>query len=203
MYPLLCSILEPPRRPARPSHTHARCDPAECDSIPVITVRGRTLNVRVVAAADAPLLVDLLARLSDRTAQLRFFRPLKSVESIWREAARMSAGNPQLQAALVATTVERGAEIAVAVAELAHDPRDAAVAEFAVVVRDDFQREGVGKMLSQVLVQVAMLRGVSTLRANMLAENHIIRKLLRGLGVPYTAQTRWGETTALLRLPQS
>jgi acetyltransferase len=202
MYPSLCAILEPPAPVAGSSRAHTRCAPPECDTIPVITVRGRVLRVHTTTSGDMPLLVDLLARLSARTAQLRFFRPLKSIEAIWDEAVRVAGSNPRLQTALVATALEAGQARAVAVAELAHDPGDPAVAEFAVVVRDDFQHEGVGKMLAQLLVQVAMLRGVAPLRASMLAENQTSRKLLRGIGLPYTLEARRGEITALLRLPR-
>jgi acetyltransferase len=148
-------------------------------------------------------LAALLAGLSERSSLLRFFRPFRDMTTIWREAARVAGGNPLLQTALVATIVEDREERAVALAELRHGLGDPTVAEFAVVVCDDHQREGVGRILSQLLVQVAMLRGVQTLRVNMPAENQAIRKLVRSLGLPYSAAIHWDETTALLRLPRS
>jgi GNAT superfamily N-acetyltransferase len=200
MYPSLRTILEPPARTWRLLEHYS---PSDRDAIPVISGRGRALSVRAVTPGDAPLLTALLAGLSERSAHLRFFRPLKDITTVWREAARVAGGNPLFQAALVATIAEDGEEHAVALAELLHDRYDPTMAEFAVVVRDDCQREGIGRMLSQLLIQVAMLRGVRTLRASTLAENLAIHKLLRGLGVPYSAETRRGETTALLRLPRS
>jgi acetyltransferase len=135
--------------------------------------------------------------------QLRFFRPLKDITTIWREAARVANGSPLRQAALLATTVEGGEERAVAIAELVHESGDRTAAEFALIVHDDYQREGVGRILSQLLVQVAMLRGVQTLRATMLAENLAIRKLVRDLGLPYSATAHRGEITATITLPRS
>jgi acetyltransferase len=203
MYPTLSAILEPPAPPTRARRAPEHNAYFARDAIPVITGRGRPLSVRPVTPGDAPLLAALLAGLSERSTRLRFFRPLKDITTIWRESARVANGNPLLQAALVATLVEGGEERAVALAELAHNIGDHTVAEFAVVVHDDYQREGVGRILSQLLVQVAMLRGVRTLSVTMLAENQAIRKLVRGLGLPYSATTHWGETTASLRLPRS
>jgi acetyltransferase len=203
MYPALSAILEPPAPPAHTRRAREHNIYFERDSIPVLTRRGRALSVRTVAPGDAPLLAALLASLSERSTQLRFFRPLTDITAIWREAARVAGGSPLLQAALVATLVEGDEERAVALAELFHTPGDQTVAEFAVVVRDDYQREGVGRMLSQLLVQVAMLRGVQMLRVTLLAENQAVRKLVCSLGLPYSAATQRGETTALLKLPRS
>jgi acetyltransferase len=200
-YPSLWTILEPPQTSAR--RTGRSYTPLGRDRIPVITLRQRTLSVRTATPADAPLLAHLLAHLSDRTSQLRFFRALKNIELICDEAVRMATGGPQRHAVLVATIEVQGAEHAVAVAELAHDPTNPALAEFAVVVRDDYQREGLGTIISRMLLQLATLRGVQTLRGTMLAENRAIHRLVRGLGAPYTAETSRGETTVQIGLARS
>ena len=199
MYPSLWTVLEPPQTGAR--RTERSYTPLGCDYIPVITLRQRTLGIRTVTPADVPLLAHLLAHLSERTSQLRFFRTLKNIELICNEAVRVATGAPQRHAALVATVKERGEERAVAVAELAHDPNDPAVAEFAVVVRDDYQHEGLGTMITQLLMQLATLRGVRSLQASVLAENQVVYRLVRGLGTPFTAETRRGETTLRIGLP--
>jgi acetyltransferase len=200
MYPALNTILEPPARVrrAREHNTYV-----ERDAIPAISRRGRRLSVRPATPGDTGLLVALLAGLSERSMQLRFFRPLKDITTIWREAARVASGNPLRQAVLLATTVVSGEERAVAIAELVHEPTDRTAAEFALIVHDDYQREGIGRMLSQLLVQVAMLRGVHALRATMLAENTAIRRLVRDLGLPYSATVHRGEITATITLPRS
>ncbi len=143
IYPTLCAILEPPTAANHARRACKQYTPAECDRIPVITMRGRTLTVRAVTPGDAALLVDLLIRLSDHTFQLRFFRPMMSGELIWREAARVANANRLIKTVLIATVDEQGEERAVAVAELAHDPGAPTLAEIAVVVRDDYQHEGV------------------------------------------------------------
>jgi acetyltransferase len=149
------------------------------------------------------MLVEMLSSLSEESQQRRFFRPLKNIEAIWREAARVAGADPAFHTTLIITSSDDNHEHAAALGELAIDPGDPTVAEFAVVVRDDYQHEGLGRMLLEMLAQVAMLQGVRTLRADMLAENRAVHKLVRGMGMPYTAQMRQGTTMALIRLSRA
>jgi hypothetical protein len=138
MLSAFCAILHPLVPLVRARAAGEQACRRECDAIPVITMRGRTLAIRPVTPRDTPLLADLLARLSKRSVQLRFFRPLMGSEAILREAERVADANRRLHAALIATVVEDGALRAVALAELAHDQSDSALAETAIVVRDDY-----------------------------------------------------------------
>jgi hypothetical protein len=49
-----------------------------------------------------------------------------------------------------------------------------------------------------MLYEIALTRGVRLLRAYLLAENVAIVRLIRGMGVRYSAETRRGETTILI-----
>jgi acetyltransferase len=191
MYPSLQAIFAPPA-------ARRRLAAQEEDTIPVITACRRTLRVRAVTIGDTELLAELFTGLSDHSSRLRFFRPLAR-ELAWAEAARVTRAGAA-STALVAIAEEQGATRAVALAELAHDPAAPDVAEFAIVVRDDYQREGLGKILTRLLLELARLRGVATLRATLLADNQALRRLMRGLDLPYKAETRYGETTMLTEL---
>src|SRR5262245_10429516 len=103
MYPVLGAILEPPVAAASARRARGHDTFFECDSIPVITRRGRTLRVRAITSGDAQLLAALLASLSERSTQLRFFRPLRDITAIWGEVARVACGSQLHKAALVAT----------------------------------------------------------------------------------------------------
>ncbi len=175
--------------------------PAQHERVPMLTSDGRALTVRHIVPHDTALLVDLFYRMSDRTRTLRFFRPLNCPEdAVWREATRLSNIDPRLEAALVATAHEEGQERAIGVARLVHDPSSPQVAEVAIVVRDDYQAGGVGTTIINLLVQVAQARGITTLRAYMLAENRAVRRLIRRLGLTYTTQTSRGETLLLAQI---
>jgi acetyltransferase len=164
--------------------------------------RGRRVHVRHIRPDDDALLVELFGRLSEETRRMRFFSPLPDLPDaiIWREAHRLADIDPVASAALVATVEEEGRERAVGVARLGGVPRDPEAAEPAIVLRDDYQGEGIGTALFDLLVQVAMVRGYRRLRAISLAENVAVQRLIARLGLPFASETRRGETTTVIEL---
>jgi L-amino acid N-acyltransferase YncA len=190
--------LEPPCAAHSP---HAQPHLLGIDGFPIVTTHNRPLCVRPVARADTALLLDLISSLSDQAHRQRFSRPLRDVELIAREAARVMQREPHLGAAFVATTRERGHVRAVALAELAHDPAAPTTAELAIVVRDDYQHAGVGTQLLRQLIALAPRRGVRTLRATIQADNHAARHLLRNLGLAYRSRLSQGELIVWAELP--
>lgn len=172
------------------------------DERATITARsGRTIAVRPVVSSDDTLLVDLYERLSPRTRQLRFFCHNRLEEMVQREAARLSRVDPVRHAALMAVVQEDGVERAIGVARLMVDPQDPAVAEFAIVLRDDFQQDGLGRQLLRLLIKAAHRRGVSTLRVVWMAENRSVQQLIQRSQLQFTSSTHQGETTTLITLP--
>jgi RimJ/RimL family protein N-acetyltransferase len=171
-------------------------------SVTVVTKRGRTVHIRHIAPVDAALLVDLFNRLSPTTRRLRFFSPMIDIpqEQIWSDARRLSAIDPLVDAALIATIPENGQERAVGVARLVRDSGDSTAAEVAIVLRDDYQGEGLGTRLFDLLLQVALVRGLKRLWAISLAENSAFHHLVRNSGLPFTSQTLRGETTTTITL---
>jgi GNAT superfamily N-acetyltransferase len=187
-----------------PAAFEPACKPesaSECSGITMTTARGRRLCVRVLGQGDTPLLLELIARLSDQTVRRRFFQPLNSAAAIEREARRLAHGDPRRQVALVALADEPGPPHAVALAELVADPNAPTVAEVALLVRDDYQRVGVGSLLTRLLVRVARQRGIRTMRANALADNTPILAFIRSFGLSYTADISRGELTLVIQLP--
>jgi GNAT superfamily N-acetyltransferase len=171
-------------------------------SVTVTTRRGRDVHIRHITAEDAALLIDLFNQLSLETRRLRFFAPKPDVpdEVLWPQAVRLSNINPLVEAALIGTVPEATPERAVGVARLVRDADDAATAEVAIVVRDDYQSEGLGTVLFDLLIQVAMVRDLKRLRAVSLAENEAIQRLVRNTGLPVTSRTLRGETTMIILL---
>jgi RimJ/RimL family protein N-acetyltransferase len=166
------------------------------------TRRGRPVRVRHLTAADDELLVDLYHRLSPRSRWLRFFQHTQqaSDEVIWREAIRLARLPPLEHAALIAIVPEAGIDTAVGVARLARDLEKPDIAEVAVVIRDDYQGEGLGTQLLDLLVQVALASDLRQLHAISLEENTAIQRIVRASGFPVTTDTRNGETVQVITL---
>ena len=166
------------------------------------TDKNRVVMVRPGSSADGELVWDMHRRLSERTIRLRYGAPkhLFPETTLRAGMADMLAADPRLSATLIGTVEEGSGLSAVSLVQIVHDPREHTSAEVAIVVRDDYQREGLGRALSQVMRTVALARGVQVFLIHTLAENQAIIRLIRGLGVPYTAETYRGEMTVMLPL---
>jgi acetyltransferase len=165
----------------------------------VTTKSGRTVIARVISDADAPLLVDMYSRLSERTRWLRFSKPHGSKELAWREAMRLIDRDGRGDTTLVGVVCEGGKERAVALIEIVRV--EETVAEIAAVVRDDYQNDGIGRALCWLAAQIAAARGIRTLQILTQAENRMVRWLVRSLGADYTAELQHGELTMTVQLP--
>lgn len=163
------------------------------------THSGRALLVRFGTPNDLPLLDDLSTRLSPETRWLRWFIPISAegVAHLWR---LIFEADPT-QTIIVAETTEPQPHL-IAVAQLARSRTQPDSAEFAIVVRDDYQREGVGTRLAHVLGRLAQTRGLRRLTATALIENRGVVQLLRKLDLAYRTTRRDGATEITIELPR-
>jgi RimJ/RimL family protein N-acetyltransferase len=170
--------------------------------ITLTTERQRDVAVRRGGAEDAELLWEMHCRLSERTIRLRYGAPkhLYPAPALRDQMQRMLGAEASMAATLIGTVEDGASHAAVSLVQLVHDPADPSTAEIAIVVRDDYQREGLGRALSRLVRYVAQARGVRRLCINALAENRAIMRLVRGSGVPYIAETLRGETTIFMPL---
>ena len=170
------------------------------------TRTGQRLHMRLLEPADSPLLLDLFHRLSPETRRRRFHGNVDhlSAEVLADAAVELAnVDNKTGQGAVVAVQRSGGAEELVGVARLArplNDP-DSTVAEAAIVVRDDFQGQGVGSELLRRLVLLARQMQVQTIRAVFSSYNESAIQLFRELGLPYTITVDHGETEMLIAVP--
>jgi GNAT superfamily N-acetyltransferase len=163
------------------------------------TRSGQPVVIRRVTLADLPRLTDLLSQLSERTRRLRYFlpRPLDGAAGL-AEAQRLSQGHAGAYLTLIATVQRADDEKIIGVAELARPAEGATSGELALLVHDDYQREGIGSVLMWLILEIAGLSGVATVEADTLEENTAIPRIMDRLRVPYTSRTRYGERHLVL-----
>src|SRR5512132_2519447 len=112
---------------------------------------GGEIPFRVVRPDDAPALQRLHARCSERTIYLRFFGSMRKLSA---EQARYFASTDGVDhLGLVALDPQHPEEI-IAVVRYARKPGDER-AEYAALVEDNWQGQGIGAALTHRLINVA------------------------------------------------
>lgn len=137
---------------------------------------GTPVRLRPVRPEDEPLLRDMASHMSLEDLRLRFFSPIR--ELTHQVAARLSQIDYAREMALIAQPADGSA--AIGVARYSADP-DNKCAEFALAIRSDWKRRGLGRLLMLSLLEVARRRGVETLAGDVLRENEPMLKLCRAL----------------------
>jgi acetyltransferase len=135
--------------------------------------------VRAIRPEDEPLIVGLHERHSEHTIRMRFFSLVKTLSrASLAQLCRLDYGRDM---ALVAVARTAEGEQIWAVARYYLDG-PTGEAEFALVVGDAHQRQGLGRHLMQRLIAVARERGVRRLFGEVLRENGPMLDLMRSLG---------------------
>ena len=178
-----------------------------------ITKDGRRLQLRLIQATDAERLVELFYLLSPESRWRRFHIATEQLDQatvIARAQNFAAVDNWQREGAVIALYCDQQGDVAdeetaqiVGVARLARASADepGGGAEIAVVVRDDFQQQGVGHALLQQLVGLARQMEITHLHADVQADNAPALRVLKKLGLPITTTTRYAhtETTLLVK----
>jgi RimJ/RimL family protein N-acetyltransferase len=162
------------------------------------TEQGSQIRTRLIQPNDADHLIDLFHHLSPETRRRRFNIGLQNVEQKRvRETAQILANvdNRTTGGAILGFVTARTEEL-IAVARLArpeNQPRSPE-AEVAVVVRDDYQGQGIGTEMLKHLITLARQMRIKTLTASIQTDNTAIFKILQKLSIPVEAHTSHGET---------
>lgn len=133
---------------------------------------GRPAHLRPLVPDDAPLYLGLLDGLSPESRYYRFFTPKPKLSEA--EIQHFLNVDHHDRVALVAV-VDREM---IGVARFDRETEDPTVAELAIAVADEGQGTGVGTALLAHLTMAAWDRGVKTLLANVLSDNHKMLRLL-------------------------
>ncbi|MBV2365659.1 GNAT family N-acetyltransferase [Streptomonospora nanhaiensis] len=141
----------------------------------LVTGRGVDLNVRQVGAADAEAIQRLHRRCSGETTRRRYFSSVRQL------TPRMLGVfcDPELGLTLAAYPARGGDPVALAHLMYTLDP---GVGEIAFLVEDEWQNKGVGTALTRVLTAVAADWGLAEVRAETVAGNAQMQRIMRRMG---------------------
>jgi RimJ/RimL family protein N-acetyltransferase len=142
---------------------------------------GQVVTIRPIAPDDLERLQLSHDRLSPESRYSRFMAPKPHLSLA--DARYLVDIDGRDHCALVATVFESEGESIAAVARFIRLPDDPRTAEFAIVVGDQWQRQGLAAELLRRLAAAAHERGIERFRALMLAENVAIHRLIESFAV--------------------
>jgi RimJ/RimL family protein N-acetyltransferase len=145
---------------------------------------GSKVILRPIRSDDAPRLQQLFSMLSPETIYLRFLMAAKELSD--RQARDFACVDYMNRMALVATIQEEGVERVIGVARYSMLNRpEPGLVETAIVVRDDHQRRGLGKLSMERLVRYARAHGVKAFIATVHTSNIVVLNFIRNSGYPF------------------
>jgi acyl-CoA synthetase (NDP forming)/RimJ/RimL family protein N-acetyltransferase len=145
---------------------------------------GRLVHIRRIGPRDEAAIQALLERMSARSLWFRFFSGGVDVEAAARAAVAGDAVD-----GVVAISGAPAAFVGHAMLAVTADDR----AEVAFEVAEDFQGQGVATLLLGRLVALARARGITTLTAIVLPENHAMIQVFRASGFAVQVHAEPGE----------
>jgi acetyltransferase len=153
--------------------------------IPWVMKDGREVTIRPIRPEDEPIELEFVRNLSEETSRRRFFSVIKELSH--DALVRFCNIDYDREMALIAETREDGKRIEIAVARLITEPRENR-GEFAVVVADKYQDEGLGTKLLDMLIGVAEEKGLESMYGIVLPENVEMITVCENLGFKVTRQ---------------
>jgi acetyltransferase len=142
-------------------------------------VDGHKVRIRAIRPEDEPLWAEMVASLSEATAGYRFFGPVTDISK--PTLVRYCHIDYDSEISLVAID-EQPEPRMLGVASLAMDAPGGDRGEFAIVVRDDIQRRGLGRRLMSALIEAARDKYVREITGYVLAINAPMISFVESLG---------------------
>ena len=161
----------------------------------VQTQTGLEITIRPIRPEDAKMEMDFVNNLSKRSRYLRFMNNLQTLTP--EMLSRFTQIDYDREMALIATTEDKSQQtIEIAVTRYTSNP-DGRSCEMAIVVRDDFQNQGVGALLLKALIEHARSKGLEKMEGEVLSENHGMLELAQHFGFTLTPLKEDPQVTAI------
>jgi len=145
---------------------------------------GLAVTIRPIRPEDEPLIVRFHEKLSENTVYLRYFQSLKLSQRIAHERlTRICFIDYNREMALVADYKDpETGEHEIIAAGLLNRLYGGHEVEFSLVVRDEFQRRGLGTEILRQLVAIGRVEQMRCISAVILPQNHGMLRICEKLG---------------------
>jgi len=163
-----------------PEHSHLIISPYPSRYVqPWICTDGRSVLLRPIRPEDELLEKELIESLSEESMRYRFFYIIK--ELTHEMLTRFCNIDYDREIAITAEYTSNGKKRNVGVGRLIIKP-GGETGEFAILVADDFQNNGLGLKLSDMLVEIAVHKGLKSIYGVVLNNNIRMISLAKRLG---------------------
>jgi acetyltransferase len=143
------------------------------------TIDGREFILRPIRPEDEPLEAEMFEGLSDQSIYFRFlgYKPQVTHEFL----SRLNQIDYDREMAIIAEVREDGRTKMAGVVRIIADAWGE-VAEFAILVADSWQDQGLGSIMTDYMLEVARDKGIRTLNASVLLTNSKMLQMLKRRG---------------------
>jgi GNAT superfamily N-acetyltransferase len=162
------------------------------------THKDVAVTVRCCASADEARIRAFVAALSPRSHRLRFFTAPGALPA--NALTRICGASRRDHVVLLVENAESPGGELLGIGRLAHLTTQAPRAEFAVVVSDARQGQGVGAVLLTALIEIAVAQNLAGIVGLISADNPVMLKLARSRGFALTWERELGAYAAVLTL---
>jgi acetyltransferase len=166
---------------------------------------GTPITVRPIRPEDEPLMARFHESLSDRSVYMRYFHAMNLTRRTAHERlTRICFIDYDREMALVAERAnpETGEPEILGVARLSKNHVAQDEAEFSVLINDSFQRQGLGTVLLEKILEVGRDEGLGHVTAEILFENRAMQRLSKKFGFHLRRNPKEGVVKADLDLYQ-
>ncbi len=140
---------------------------------------GNDVTIRPIRPEDAELTQQFVRSLSEESRYFRFMDAVSELSPAM--LARLTQIDYSREMALLALTRLGDEEVELGVARYSTNP-DGESCEFALVVGDAWQRQGLGHKLMSALMDAARAQGIKRMEGEVMPGNHAMLKLAQSLG---------------------
>jgi acetyltransferase len=143
---------------------------------------GTRATIRAIRPDDAPRIQAGFSELSAESIYYRFLSTITGLSDA--EAARLATVDYENRMALVATLMGDEGERIIAVARYARSAPASDQAEFAVVVGDHYQKQGLARMMLKHIARYARQHGIHIFTGTINGGNLRMRQFVKNCGLP-------------------
>ena len=167
-------------------YSHMVISPYPEEYIAQFTMKdGRNVTLRPIRPEDEPIEGEMFTNFSERTQRFRFFQLIKNITH--ELLIRYTQIDYDREMAIIAEVEEDHTKKMAGVVRLIADPFNN-TAEFAIVVADPWQSQGLGNHFTDYILDIARKRGIRTICAEVLRENFIMLHIFRKRGFKITQE---------------